>query len=158
MNPGVTLLLSFSIAIMAGFRSLVTPAVVAWAAHLRWINLQDSPLSFMGTTWAVGIFTALALVEVILDKLPSTPARTSAVQLSARVVTGALTGACLAVAGGVILWLGALAGAVGAIAGAFGGYRLRASLGRALRVPDFLLALTEDLVIIGLGVFLLSRF
>ncbi|MFL6388362.1 MAG: DUF4126 family protein [Terriglobales bacterium] len=158
MNPGVTLLLSFSIAIMAGFRSLVTPAVVAWAAHLRWINLQDSPLSFMGTTWAVGIFTALALVEVILDKLPSTPARTSAVQLSARVVTGALTGACLAVAGGVILWLGALAGAVGAIAGAFGGYRLRASLGRALRVPDFLLALTEDLVTIGLGVFLLSRF
>jgi uncharacterized membrane protein len=158
MNPGVTLLLSFSIAIMAGFRSLVTPAVVAWAAHLRWINLQDSPLSFMGTTWAVGIFTALALVEVILDKLPSTPARTSAVQLSARVVTGALTGACLAVAGGVILWLGALAGAVGAIAGAFGGYRLRASLGRALRVPDFLLALTEDLVTIGLGIFLLSRF
>jgi uncharacterized membrane protein len=158
MNPGVTLLLSFSIAIMAGFRSLVTPAVVAWAAHLRWINLQDSPLSFMGTTWAVGIFTALALVEVILDKLPSTPARTSAVQLSARVVTGALTGACLAVAGGVILWLGALAGAVGAIAGAFGGYHLRASLGRALRVPDFLLALTEDLVTIGLGVFLLSRF
>jgi len=158
MNPGVTLLLSFSIAIMAGFRSLVTPAVVAWAAHLRWINLQDSPLSFIGTTWAVGIFTALALVEVILDKLPSTPARTSAVQLSARVVTGALTGACLAVAGGVILWLGALAGAVGAIAGAFGGYRLRASLGRALRVPDFLLALTEDLVTIGLGVFLVSRF
>lgn len=158
MNPGVTLLLSFSIAIMAGFRSLVTPAVVAWAAHLRWINLQDSPLSFMGTTWAVGIFTALALVEVILDKLPSTPARTSAVQLSARVVTGALTGACLAVAGGVILWLGALAGAVGAIAGAFGGYHLRASLGGALRVPDFLLALTEDLVTIGLGVFLVSRF
>lgn len=158
MNPGVTLLLSFSIAIMAGFRSLVTPAVVAWAVHLRWINLQDSPLSFMGTTWAVGIFTALALVEVILDKLPSTPARTSAVQLSARVVTGALTGACLAVAGGVILWLGALAGAVGAIAGAFGGYHLRASLGRALRVPDFLLALTEDLVTIGLGVFLVSRF
>ncbi|PYX43562.1 MAG: DUF4126 domain-containing protein [Acidobacteria bacterium] len=100
----------------------------------------------------------MALVEVILDKLPSTPARTSAVQLSARVVTGALTGACLAVAGGVILWLGALAGAVGAIAGAFGGYRLRASLGRALRVPDFLLALTEDLVTIGLGVFLVSRF
>ena len=158
MNPGVTLLLSFSIAIMAGSRSLVTPAVVAWAAHLRWINLQDSPLSFMGTTWAVGIFTALALVEVILDKLPSTPARTSAVQLSARVVTGALTGACVAVAGGVTLWLGALAGAVGAIAGAFGGYHLRASLGRALRVPDFLLAVTEDLVAIALGVFLVSRF
>src|SRR5438270_10835029 len=149
MNPGVTLLLSFSIAIMAGFRSLVTPAVVAWAAHLRWINLQDSPLSLMGTTWAVGIFTALALVEVILDKLPSTPARTSAVQLSARVVTGALTGAWLAVAGGVLLWLGALAGAVGAIAGAFGGYRLRARLGRPAADPDFPVALAEVPVTIG---------
>jgi uncharacterized membrane protein len=60
MNPGVTLLLSFSIATLAGFRSLVTPAVVAWAAHLKWINLQHSPLSFMGTTWAVGIFTLSA--------------------------------------------------------------------------------------------------
>jgi uncharacterized membrane protein len=158
MNAGFTLLLSFSIGIMAGFRSLVTPAVVAWAATLKWINLQDTALSFMGTTWAVGIFTVLALVELIADKLPSTPARTSAVQLSARLVTGGLSGACLAVAGGLTLWPGALVGAIGTIAGAFGGYRLRASLVRALRVPDFVLAVTEDLVTIGLGLLLVSRF
>ena len=112
----------------------------------------------MGTTWTVGIFTLLALVELTLDKLPNTPARTSADQISARIVTGALNGACLAVAGGLSLWLGALAGAIGAIAGAFGGYRVRASLVGALRIPDFVVAVTEDLVTRGVGIFLVSRF
>jgi uncharacterized membrane protein len=112
----------------------------------------------MGTTWAVGVFTVLALVELILDQLPGTPARTAAVGLSTRIVTGVLSGACLAVAGGATPWLGAVAGAIGAIAGAFGGYHARVGLVRALRVPDFVIAIAEDLVTIGLGVFLVSRF
>jgi uncharacterized membrane protein len=112
----------------------------------------------MGTTWAVGIFTVLGLVELVLDQLPGTPARTAAVGLSTRIVTGALSGACLAVAGGATPWLGAVAGAIGAIAGAFGGYHARVGLVRALRVPDFVIAIAEDLVTIGLGVFLVSRF
>ena len=158
MNAGFALLLALSMGIVAGLRSLSAPAVVAWAAHLGWINLHGSPSAFMGTTWALGIFTVLALVELILDLLPGTPPRTAAVGLSARIVTGALSGACLAVAGGATPWLGAPAGAVGAIAGAFGGYNARAGLVRALRVPDFVIAIAEDLVAIGLGVFLVSRF
>ncbi len=158
MNAGFALLLALSIGIVAGLRSLSAPAVVAWAAHLGWINLHSSPLAFMGTKWAVGIFTLLALVELIVDQLPGTPARTAAVGLSARIVTGALSGACLAVAGGATPWLGAPAGAAGALAGAFGGYHARAGLVPALRVPDFVIAIPEDLVAIGLGVFLVSRF
>jgi uncharacterized membrane protein len=158
MNAGFTLLLALSIGIVAGLRSQTTPAVVAWAAHLGWINLHGSPLAFMGTKWTVGIFTVLALVELIVDKLPSAPARTAAVGLSARIVTGALGGACLAVAGVATPWLGALAGGVGAIAGAFGGYHARVGLVRALRVPDFVIAILEDLVAVLLGVFLVSRF
>jgi uncharacterized membrane protein len=158
MNAGLALLLALCIGIVAGLRSLSAPAVVAWAAHLGWINLHSSRLAFMGTKWAVGIFTVLALVELIADQLPGTPARTAAVGLSARIVTGALSGACLAVAGGATPWLGAAAGAVGAIAGAFGGYNARVGLVRALRVPDFVIATAEDLVAIGLGVFLVSRF
>ena len=158
MSAGFAVLLALSIGIVAGLRSLSAPAVVAWAAHLGWINLHSSPLAFMGTKWAVGIFTVLALVELIVDQLPGTPARTAAVGLSARIVTGALSGACFAVAGGATPWLGAPAGAIGAIAGAFGGYHARAGLVRALRVPDFVIAIAEDLVAIGLGVFLVSRF
>lgn len=158
MSSGFVVLLALGIGIVAGLRSLTAPAVVACAAHIGWMNLHNSSLAFMGSLWAVAIFTVLALVEFVADQLPSTPARTAAVGLSARVVTGALTGACLAVAGGASTWLGALAGAAGGIAGAFGGYQTRVGLVRALRVPDIAIAIPEDLIAIGLGLFLVSRF
>ena len=152
-----TLLLAFGIGVVAGLRSLTAPAVVAWAARLSWINLHNSPLAFMGSKWAVVILTVLALVEFIGDQLPSTPPRTGAVGLSARIVTGALTGACLAVAGNAGLWWGAIAGIVGALAGAFGGYHARVGLVRSFRVPDCVIAIPEDAMAIGLGLFLASR-
>ncbi len=158
MSSGLTLALAFAVGLVAGLRSFTAPAVVAWAAHLGWINLHGTPLAFMGSVWAVTIFTLLGLAEFVADQLPKTPSRTAPVGLSARIVTGALTGACLAVAGGVALWLGALAGAAGGIAGAFGGYHSRVGLVRALRVPDFAIAIPEDLIAIGLGLFLASRF
>jgi uncharacterized membrane protein len=158
MNSGFALLLAFGIGVVAGLRSMTAPAVVAWAAHLGWIHLSGSPLAFMGSAWAVGIFTIGALGEFVADQLPSTPARTAAVGLTARIVIGLLTGACLSVAGGASYWLGALIGAIGAIAGAFGGYQARVRLVRGLHVPDAAVAIPEDLVAIGLGLLLVSRF
>jgi len=158
MSSGVTLLLAFCIGIVAGLRSLTAPAVVAWAAHLGWINLSASPLAFMGSAWGVGIFTLLAVLELVTDQLPKTPARTKAVPLGARIVTGLLTGACAGIAGGGSLWLGALLGAVGGIAGAFGGYHARVGLVRGLQVPDFAIAIPEDLIAIAFGLLIVSRF
>ena len=156
MNSTI-LLLAAGIGVVAGLRSLTAPAVVAWASNLGWINLHNSPLAFMGSKWTVVIFTILAVVELIGDQLPSTAARTGAMGLSARIVTGALTGACLAAAGNAVLWLGVVAGVVGAIAGTFGGYYARVSLVRSLRVPDFVIAIPEDVIAIGLGLLLTSR-
>jgi len=158
MNPGLVLFLAFGIGFVAGLRSMTAPAAVAWAAHLGWINLSGSHLHFMASAWTVGILTVGALGEFVADQLPATPARTTAVPLVVRIVTGALTGACLGVSGGGYLWSGALIGAIGAITGAFGGYRARIGLVRALHVPDIAVAIPEDLVAIGLGVFLVSRF
>jgi uncharacterized membrane protein len=158
MNSGFVLSLAFSIGFVAGLRSLTAPAVVAWAAHLGWINLHGSPLAFMGSMWAVAIFTILALVELVADQLPGTPARTAPVGLSARIVMGALTGACLGIAGDASPWLGALAGVIGGIAGAFAGYNARVGLVRALHTPDFAIAIPEDIIAIGLGLLLVSRF
>ncbi len=158
MSSGFALLLAFGIGVVAGLRSMTAPAVVAWAAHMGWINLSGSPLAFMGSVWAVAIFTLGALGEFVADQLPIAPARTTAVPLIARIVIGLLTGACLGVAGGVSLWLGALIGAIGAIAGAFGGYRARVGLVRALHFPDFVIAVPEDLIAVGLGLLLVSRF
>jgi uncharacterized membrane protein len=158
MNSGFALSLGFSIGVVAGLRSLTAPAVVAWAALIGWINLRGSPLAFMGSAWAVAIFTTLALVELVADQLPGTPPRTAPVGLSVRIVTGALTGACLGIVAGAVLWLGALAGAVGGIAGAFAGYHARVGLVRMLHAPDFAIAIPEDLIAIGLGLLLVTRF
>jgi uncharacterized membrane protein len=158
MNPGFALVLAFGIGVATGLRAFTGPAVVAWAAHLGWLNLSGSPLAFMGSTWAVVIFTLAALGEYVWDLLPATPPRTAAPGLTGRIVMGLLTGACLGIAGATFPWLAALLGATGAVAAAFGGYHARVALGRALRAPDFAIAAPEDLVAIGLGVLLVSRF
>lgn len=158
MNSGIALLLAFGIGIVTGLRSLTAPAVTAWAAHLGWLNLAGSPLAFMGSRWTVALFTFLALVEFVADQLPTTPARTAAVGLTARIIMGLLCGACLGAAGGASLLVAACVGAIGGVAGAFGGYRARIGLVRALHVPDIAIAIPEDMVAIGLGLFLVSRF
>ena len=133
---------------------MTAPAVVAWAAQLGWMRLSGSPLAFMGSRWAVIIFTLAALGEFVADLLPGTPPRTAAFSLVARIVVGLLTGASVAVAGGFLLWVGLLGGAIGAIAGAFGGYRARVGLVRALHVRDAAIAIPEDIVAVGLGLLL----
>jgi uncharacterized membrane protein len=147
--------LALGIGIVAGLRSLTAPAVVAWAAHLNWLNLHGSPLAFMASTAAVVIFSVLALGELIVDKLPTTPRRTATAPLVARIITGGLCGACLCASTGQSLGGGALLGGLGGVIGAFLGYSIRRRLD--LHIKDFLLAICEDVVAIGLALLLVSR-
>jgi uncharacterized membrane protein len=158
MAPALVHLLAFLIGVVSGLRSLTAPAVVAWAAHRGWINLDHTPLHFLSSTAAVIVFTLFALVELVADQLPSTPSRTAPPGLIARIVLGALSGAAIAVSGAQSMAIGAVLGAVGGIAGAFGGYQVRTRLVKALKVPDFVIAGLEDAVTIGAGVFIVARF
>ncbi|MGA9767900.1 MAG: DUF4126 family protein [Blastocatellia bacterium] len=153
----MTLLFAFLIGLFAGLRSLTAPATTAWAAHLGWLKLER-PLSLIGSLPAVVIFTALALVELVADKLPKTPSRTAPPGLIARIVTGGLTGACVATAGGQGAVIGAVLGVVGSVVGCFGGYQARTRLVKALGVPDIYVALFEDLVAIAGSLWVVSRF
>jgi uncharacterized membrane protein len=158
MSPTLVLLLAFLIGVVSGLRSLTAPAVVAWAAHRGWINLNHTPLHFMGSTAAVVIFTLFAVVELVADQLPSAPSRTAPPGLIARIVLGALCGAAIAVSGAQSIAMGAVLGATGGVAGAFGGYQVRTRLVKALKVPDFVIATLEDAVTIGAGLIIVSRF
>lgn len=153
---GLLLLISFLIGFLAGLRSLTPPAVLAWAVHLGWFTL-DRPLSWVGSTASVLILTVLAVAELIADKLPVTPNRTSPPGLIARIVTGGFCGLCIALSGNQGPIVGALLGSVGALAGTFAGYKARTGAVKALRVPDLYVALAEDLICIGATLFLLSR-
>ena len=144
------------IGIVAGLRALTAPAAVSWAAHLAWLNLQGTPLAFMGSTIAVAIFTLAALVEYVTDQLPKTPARTVPPQFIARVLMGGLCGACIYVSAGQSLLIGAVLGAIGAVIGTLGGYHIRKRLVGGLNVKDIFIAIPEDLVAIGLAYFIVS--
>lgn len=147
--------LALGIGIVAGLRSLTAPAVVAWAAHFNWLNLHGSPLAFMGSTTAVAILSALAVGELVADKLPMIPKRTAPAPLMARIVTGGLCGACLCAALGKSLLAGTLLGGIGGIGGAFLGYGIRRRLD--LHSKDLVVAICEDVVAVGLALFLVSR-
>jgi len=96
MNPSQVLLLAFLIGVIAGLRTMTAPAVVAWAANRHWLNLHNSPLALMGSTAGVAVFVVLAIGELVVDKLPSTPNRTRLLGLIGRSVLGGLSGAAVA--------------------------------------------------------------
>lgn len=158
MNTSSVLALAFAIGVIAGLRSMTAPAVVSWAAHWKWLDLQHSQLAFLGSTAAVYILTVGAIVELIVDKLPKTPRRTEPLGLIARFALGGLSGAALCAAANQSVVLGGVVGGVGGVAGGFAGYEVRTRLVKALKVPDIVVALLEDAVAIGGGFFLVSRF
>mgnify|MGYP000916845997 CR=1 FL=1 len=138
------LLLACLIGIVAGLRTMTAPAAVAWAAHLGWFSVADTPLAFMGYQWTPWIFSILAAIELVTDQLPSTPSRKVPVQFGGRIVVGALVGATVGAAGGM-LFAGLIAGVVGAVIGTYGGAAARARLASAFG-RDLPAALIEDAV------------
>jgi uncharacterized membrane protein len=147
------LLLALGIGVIAGLRSLTAPAVVAWAAYLKWINLSGHWVSWVGNLITVIIFTVLALGELVLDKQPKTPARTAPPSFGARIVLGAFSGAVIGTAWGYT-WSALGAGAIGAVLGTLGGYQARTRLAAA-HGRDLPIGLLEDAVAV-LGGFALA--
>jgi uncharacterized membrane protein len=158
MNAAEIFVLAFALGIVAGLRSLMAPTVVSWAARLGWLNLQHSWLAFLGYAVTPYVFTAFAILELVMDKLPKTPSRKTPAVFAARIVLGAFSGSALCMATQHSPAAGALLGGLGAVAGTLGGYEARTRLAKALGVPDFAVALLEDIVAIGGGLFIVSRF
>jgi uncharacterized membrane protein len=159
MNPSTILFLAaLGIGVISGLRSLTTPAAVSWAAHLHWIDPGNTPMAFLAATATVYGLSALAIFELIADKLPFTPRRTIPPAFAARILTGAFSAAALYVCAHQPIYTGAAIGAVGAVAGTLGGYHARHWLVKSLNVPDILVALAEDTVDVGGAMFLVSRF
>ncbi len=158
MSLSLVLLRAFGIGLVTGLRSMTGMALVCWAAHLGWLDLEGSRLAFMESTLATYAFSALALGELVADKLPFMGNRTSPGPLFGRIVLGALSGAALCLAAGYSPAAGAVLGGAGGVTGAFTGYRARAFLVKTSGWPDWVIALLEDLVAVGGGFLLVSRF
>src|SRR5690348_11987608 len=94
------LLAAFLLGIVAGLRTFTAPAVL-------WI------VRFGGLySW---LFGAAAIIEYALDVHPKAPARTRAVGLTVRILSGALVGWTIAANAGHSAVAGAIAGIAGAL-------------------------------------------
>jgi uncharacterized membrane protein len=140
-------LLALLIGAVAGLRALTPLAAVSWAAHFGSLSLGGTWLAFLGFVATPYILTVLAAVELVTDKLPTTPSRKAAMGFGARIATGALSGAAIGVAGNS--WLGGLvAGIVGAVVGTFAGSAVRGWLAGTLG-RDLPAAVIEDVIAIA---------
>jgi uncharacterized membrane protein len=152
-----TYILAFLIGVVAGLRSITAPAAVSWAARLGWLHLENTALAFLGFAVTPYILSALAIGELINDKLPKTPSRKTPAPFAARVVMGALCGAALGAPGQTLIG-GLLAGAFGGVAGTLGGYEFRSRLVKATGGKDLPVALLEDAIAICAAFWIVSRF
>jgi uncharacterized membrane protein len=141
------IVLSALIGIVAGLRAMTAPAAAAFAARYGTFAVAGTPLAFMGYTWVAWVLGAAAMSELVTDQLPSTPSRKVPVQFTARVLTGALSGATLAAPSGSLV-SGLIAGIIGAVIGTLGGAACRGRLAAAFG-KDRPAAIIEDIVAIG---------
>ncbi len=113
----------------------MTAPAVAWAA------MRDGRSAGLA---------ALALGELVADKLPFVPSRTQLPSLVIRGASGAFSASHLARDGEDRRIAGAL-GAIGAIAGAYAFAALRKRVVSATHLPDPLIALAEDALAFSAG-------
>jgi uncharacterized membrane protein len=149
-----TVLVSLLIGIVAGLRTFTAPTAVSWAARFGFLNLSPTGLAFLGYAVTPWIFSVLAVIELVIDQLPTTPSRTVPMQFGARIFSGALSGAAVGSAGGALV-PGLVAGVIGAVIGTLGGRAFRARLAAAFG-NDHPAAFVEDAVAIG-SAFLVVR-
>jgi uncharacterized membrane protein len=139
--------------VVTGIRSQVPVAVLAIEAQRGGFDPGAGRLArgFASPQGVLGAVVALG-GELVADKLPVTPPRTTSGPLLQRLATGGTVGAAVHYDAGRPRALGALLGAVGAGAGAWAGTRARGFLAERTRLPGPVLGALEDLVAVGLAV------
>ncbi|MEP6644163.1 MAG: DUF4126 family protein, partial [Acidobacteriaceae bacterium] len=70
-----SLALAAGIGVIAGLRAFTPAAIVSQAARHKLIRMRRSPLRKIKSAIPTGVVTALAVGELVGDKLPSIPSR-----------------------------------------------------------------------------------
>ncbi len=143
---------------LSGLRSMAAPALLSRAVRRR-------DMAFPGTVPLANLLSRLSPLlqvlmvgEMVADKTPFVPSRTSAPALFGRALSGALVAAAFfASEGRDSKGSAALLGAFSAMAAAYAGENLRMQGTEKLGVPNAILALLEDGLVLYLGKRLLEK-
>jgi len=143
---------AFQIGLIAGMRAMSAPALLSHKL-VRTIPTKEpqTPIQYFAQPPVSIALKALAATEMIADKIPHGPNRTSPPQFIARIVSGATCGAFLSQVEGESVPLGAVAGGLGTVVSTLLFFQLRRWMDHDLGLPDAVGALAEDALVIGLG-------
>lgn len=142
---------TLSLGAISGLRSMSGPAFVSLAASNGNLDLEGTPLAFLGSSRLSKVIVVMELGELVGDKLPKTPSRSALPPLLGRAASGALVGAAVFVSEGRRATTGAALGSTAAIVAAFAGERLRALAVEKTGLPDPAIALAEDATVLLIG-------
>ncbi|HEX2331372.1 MAG TPA: DUF4126 family protein [Candidatus Angelobacter sp.] len=143
MKRGVS---AFLLGAAAGMRSMSAPAILSYR-----MRRQHSGPAFLMNSRTVTALELAAVAELIVDKLPGSPARTAPLALIARICSGGFAGALIAGHRRNDRVFGALLGAAGAVAAAYGMYFVRKAAAEKSGLPDSLFAVAEDASAVALA-------
>jgi uncharacterized membrane protein len=136
---------------ITGLRSLSGPAFLSRAASQGRLDLDGTPLGFVSSPYVSRALLVMALGELVGDKLSITPSRTSPPVLLWRAVSGGLVGSASFVSEDRRATTGAAIGSAAAVVAALAGEKLRALAGEKIGLPDPVVALAEDAIVLLVG-------
>jgi len=140
------LLPAFGLGAISGMRSMMALAFFSDHAEDENHGSKANPaLNFLRSPRTVALLKIAAGGEILMDKLPFTPARTDAAPLIGRMVMGGIAGAAVSKK----QWMqGAVVGALGALVTTYAMYHLRKSLHDDQHIPDVILGVAEDALVV----------
>ncbi|KAA5544060.1 DUF4126 family protein [Adhaeribacter rhizoryzae] len=137
---------------VAGMRAAAAPALLS---HLLVKSptgqLNFSPLHYLQVPKVAQGLKIAAGAELLGDKMPFTPNRIEPAQLGARVLSGALAGATLAMANKQSQAVGFLLGGLAAAAATYVFFTVRQKLVQTTGWPDTTIAVLEDTLALAGG-------
>lgn len=134
---------------VTGMRTMTPMTVLCWFAYLGYLPVSDSWAWWCAKLPVAIVFTVLALLEYIADKLYLSPRPTRPFVLAGRIFIGGLVGAILASSLNASGIEGGLLCTLGAIVGAFCAYQLRHQLTHRLGCKTWHVTVTEDIFVLA---------
>lgn len=138
-----------AIGAVAGLRTFTSPAALSRAAVAGLLEIEGRPLAVFRSSRGSKALMALAIAELVGDKLPFMPSRLARPGLAGRLISGAICGAAISSSHGRSALRGALAGSAASVGAALAGYHLRRTLVKNYNFSDRTVALAEDAIALG---------
>lgn len=136
---------------IAGMRSMAAPAFLSHYLSRRAPFRRGGATRFLGSRGTSTVLKMLAAGEMVADKTPFVPDRIELPAVSGRAISGALCGYVVSDLRGGSRLGGALTGSAAAICSTFVAYNARKAAGTSCGVPDPLLGVAEDMVVLSAG-------